>query len=124
MLNFFANLPLCLIGMAAGGSAHFCARKLAELGHTVKLMAPQFVKPYVKSNKNDAADAEAICEPVVRPNMRFVPIKIAEQQALLGVHRARLGFVATRIAQANQIRGLRTEFGIVMPQGIRYLGKK
>lgn len=96
--------------MEACGGAHFWARKLVEFGHTVKLIAPQFVKPYVKTNKNDAADAEAICEAVGRPNMRFVPIKNTEQQALLGLHRARQGFVTARTAQANQIRGLLTEF--------------
>jgi len=91
VLKFFVNLPACLIGMEACASAHFWARKLTELGHTVKLIAPQFVKPYVKTNKNDARDAEAICEAVSRPNMRFVPIKNAQQQALLGLHRARQG---------------------------------
>ena len=79
MAAFFANLPLCLIGMEACGSAHYWARKLQALSHTVKLMAPQFVKPYVKTNTHDAADAEAICEAVQRPNMRFVPIKNVEQ---------------------------------------------
>jgi transposase len=118
MLPYFANLPPCLIGMEACGSAHHWARKLAGYGHTVKLMAPQFVKPYVKTNKNDMADAEAICEAVGRPNMRFVPIKNVEQQAILSVHRARQGFVKARTAQANQIRGLLSEFGIVIPQGI------
>lgn len=103
---FFANLPLCRIGMEACGSAHHWARKLASYGHTVKLMAPQFVKPYVKTNKNDAADAEAICEAVSRPTMRFVPVKNGEQQAVLSIHRARQGFVKARTAQANQIRGL------------------
>jgi transposase len=85
IVTFFAQMPPCLIGMEACGGAHFWARKLMELGHTVKLIAPQFVKPYVKTNKNDAADAEAICEAVGRPNMRFVPIKNTEQQALLGL---------------------------------------
>jgi transposase len=116
--SFFARLAPCLIGMEACGSAHFWARKLSELGHTVKLMAPQFVKPYVKTNKNDARDAEAICEAVARPNMRFVAIKSVEQQALLGVHRARQAFVTARTAQSNQLRGLLSEFGIVMPKGI------
>ncbi len=92
--------------MEACGSAHYWARRLMELGHTVKLMAPQFVKPYVKTNKNDARDAEAICEAVSRPNMRFVPVKNVEQQTVLAVHRARQGFVVARTAQANQIRGL------------------
>ena len=121
MLPYFANLPPCLIGMEACGSAHYWARKLEALGHTVKLMAPQFVKPYVKTNKNDAADAEAICEAVSRPNMRFVPIKNGEQQAVLALHRARHGFVKARTAQANQIRGLLAEYGIVIPQGISHI---
>jgi transposase len=119
--SFFARLRPCVIGIEACGSAHFWARKLSELGHTVKLMAPQFVKPYVKTNKNDARDAEAICEAVSRPNMRFVPIKNVEQQALLAVHRVRQGFVSARTAQSNQIRGLLSEFGIVMPKGISSL---
>jgi len=123
MVTFFANLPPCLIGMEACGSAHYWANKLQALGHTVKLMAPQFVKPYVKTNKNDAADAEAICEAVSRPNMRFVPIKSPEQQAVLALHRARQGFVKARTAQANQIRGLLAEHGIVIPRGIAYIGR-
>ena len=118
---FFANLPPCLIGMEACGSAHYWARKLEALGHTVRLMAPQFVKPYVKSNKNDAADAEAICEAVTRPTMRFVPIKNIEQQSVLALHRARQGFVKARTAQANQIRGLLAEFGLIVPQGIAHI---
>ena len=124
VLMYFANLPSCLVGMEACGSAHYWARKLMELGHEVKLMAPQFVRPYVKSNKNDVADAEAICEAVSRPNMRFVPVKTAENQALLSLHRARAGFVKARTAQANQIRGLLAEFGIVIPQGIGRIGKR
>jgi transposase len=118
MAPFFANLSLCLIGMEACGSAHHWARKLQAMGHTVRLMAPQFVKPYVKTNKNDAADAEAICEAVGRPNMRFVPIKNVEQQAVLALHRVRQGLVKARTAQGNQIRGLLAEFGIIIPQGI------
>jgi transposase len=124
ILPFFANLPPCLIGMEACGSAHYWARKLNELGHTVKLMAPQFVKPYVKTNKNDAADAEAICEAVRRPSMRFVPVKTGEQQAVLSLHRAREGFVKARTAQANQIRGLLAEYGIVIPVGIDNIVKR
>lgn len=124
VLSYFAQLPPCLIGMEACGSAHFWARKLQELGHTVKLMAPQFVKPYVKTNKNDAADAEAICEAVTRPTMRFVPIKNGEQQAVLSLHRARQGFVKARTAQANQIRGLLIEYGITIPQGIVHITKR
>lgn len=122
--EFFANLAPCLIGMEACGSAHYWARKLVSLGHTVKLMAPQFVKPYVKTNKNDAADAEAICEAVARPNMRFVPIKNIEQQSVLALHRVRQGFVKARTAQANQIRGLLGEFGLVIPQGIANIAKR
>jgi transposase len=124
MLEFFAKLPPCLIGMEACGSAHYWARKLSEYGHTIKLMAPQFVKPYVKTNKNDMADAEAICEAVSRPNMRFVPIKNVEQQAILSVHRARQGFVKARTAQANQIRGLLAEFGIIIPKGIQSIADR
>ncbi len=124
MVRFFVNLEPCLIGMEACGSSHYWARKLCEFGHTVKLMSPQFVKPYVKTNKHDMADAEAICEAVSRPNMRFVPIKNVEQQAILSVHRARQGFVKARTAQANQIRGLLSEFGIVIPQGIRSIHKR
>lgn len=122
--SFFANLPPCRIGMEACGSAHHWARKLESFGHGVKLMAPQFVKPYVKTNKNDAADAEAICEAVSRPNMRFVPIKNGEQQAVLSLHRARQGFVKARTAQANQIRGLLAEYGIVIAQGIGHIAKR
>ena len=119
--TFFATLPACLVGMEACGSAHFWGRKLSELGHTVKLMAPQFVKAYVKTNKNDARDAEAICEAVTRPSMRFVPLKSVEQQAVLALHRARQGLVVARTAQANQLRGLLAEFGLVLPRGIERL---
>jgi transposase len=124
VLPFFANLAPGLIGMEACAGAHYWARKLEGLGHTVKLMPPQYVKPYVKSNKNDAADAEAICEAVGRPNMRFVPIKSASQQAILAVHRARQAMVKARTAQANQIRGLLGEFGIVIPIGIASIGRR
>ena len=123
VLIFFAQLPPCLVGMEACGGAHYWARKLQAQGHTVKLMAPQFVKPYVKANKTDVADAEAICEAVTRPTMRFVPIKNAEQQAILSVHRARQGFVRARTAQANQIRGLLAEYGITLPQGISHVAQ-
>ena len=122
--TYFSNLEPCLIGMEACGSAHHWARKLESYGHTVKLMAPQFVKPYVKTNKNDMADAEATCEAAGRPNMRFVATKTVEQQAILSVHRARQGFVKARTAQGNQIRGLLSEFGIVIPQGIRSITKQ
>jgi transposase len=121
MATFFANLAPALVGMEACSGAHYWARKLQGMGHTVRLMAAQFVKPYVKTNKNDVADAEAICEAVARPNMRFVPIKNIEQQAVLALHRARQGFVSARTAQANQIRGLLSEYGIVIPQGIAHI---
>ncbi|MDL9998322.1 IS110 family transposase [Variovorax sp. J22P240] len=124
MATFFVNLPPCVIGIEACSSAHHWARKLVAMGHTVRLMAPQFVKPYVKTNKNDAADAEAICEAVGRPNMRFVPVKNVEQQAVLALHRVRQGFVRARTAQANQIRGLLGEFGIIIPQGIGYIATR
>jgi transposase len=124
VLKFFANLQPCLIGMEACASAHHWARRLSGLGHTVKLIAPQFVKPYVKTNKNDARDAEGICEAVSRPNMRFVPMKTVEQQATLALHRARQGFVTARTAQSNQLRGLLSEFGIVMPKGTSTLKRQ
>lgn len=124
MTAFFANLPPCLIGMEACGSAHYWARTLQSFGHTARLMSPQFVKPYVKSNKNDVADAEAICEAVARPNMRFVPVKSVEQQAVLSLHRVRQGFVKARTAQANQIRSLLGEFGLIMPAGISHIAKR
>lgn len=124
VLRYFAQIPPCLVGMEACGGAHYWARKLQAQGHTVKLMAPQFVKPYVKSNKTDAADAEAICEAVTRPTMRFVPVKNAEQQSILSLHRARQGFVRARTAQANQIRGLLAEYGITLPQGIGHVTKQ
>ena len=117
VLEYFANLPPCLIGMEACGSAHHWYRQLSQYGHTVKLMAPQYVKPYVKTNKNDAADAEAICEAVGRPNMRFVAPKNTEQQTVLSQHAVRQGFVKARTAQGNQIRGLLAEFGIVIKRG-------
>ncbi len=124
MATFFVNLPSCLIGMEACGGAHHWARKLRAMGHDVRLMSPQFVKPYVKTNKNDAADAEAICEGVARPNMRFVPIKNVEQQGVLALHTVRQGFVTARTAQANQIRGLLSEFGLIVPQGIWHITKE
>ena len=124
VLGFFSNILPCLIGMEACGGAHFWARRLQAQGHAVRLMAPQFVKPYVKSNKNDAADAEAICEAVGRPNMRFVPIKNIEQQAALSLHRARQGFIRERTAQANRIRGLLAEFGLIIPQGIHHIARR
>lgn len=118
VLEFFANLPPCLVGMEACAGTHYWARELGKLGHTVRLMAGQFVAPYRKSGKNDANDAAAICEAVGRPTMRFVPVKSVEQQAILAVHRARSLLVAERTALVNQMRGLLGEFGITVAQGI------
>ena len=124
VLMFMVNLPKCLVGIEACGGANYWAREFGKLGHEVKLMAPQFVKPYVKTNKNDEADAEAICEAVSRPNMRFVPIKSVEQQDILSIHRVRSRLVKNRTALANEIRGLLHEFGIIIPQGINKITAK
>lgn len=113
--------PGCTIGMEACGGAHHWARVLQSHGYTVKLIAPQFVKPYVKSNKNDAVDAEAICEAMSRPNMRFVTVKTVEQQDIQAVHRVRSGLMTSRTAKANQIRGLVSEYGLVAPKELRSL---
>ncbi|UJF17066.1 IS110 family transposase [Vibrio sp. SS-MA-C1-2] len=110
-----------IIGIEACGSAHYWSRELQCLGYTVKLIAPQFVKPYVKTNKNDMADAEAICEAISRPNMRFVSTKTVEQQDIQAMHRLREDLVTQRTAKANQIRGLTAEYGIVAPTGIKKL---
>jgi len=118
MLPFFAKLDPCLIGMEACSSAHYWARELTALGHQVKLMPPAYVKPYVKRGKSDAADAEAICEAVIRPTMRFVAIKSAEQQAILCQHRAREVMVGQRTQLSNTIRGLVGEFGITIRRGL------
>jgi transposase len=118
---FFAQIPRCLVGMEACGSAHYWARELAQLGHEVRLMAPQFVAPYRKEQKNDGNDAEAICEAVARPSMRFVPVKTVEQQAVLTVHRARQLLVGERTALVNHVRGLLAEYGIVLGQGVAQL---
>ena len=121
MVPFFTRLRPCMVAMEACGSAHYWGRKLGSLGHTVKLIAPQFVKPYVKGNKHDAADAAAICEAASLPSMRFVAVKAPQAQAVLALHRVRDGFIKTRTAQANQLRGLLAEFGMVMPQGMASL---
>lgn len=123
MHTYFKNLPPCLIGMEACGSSHYWARVLTDCGHEVKLMAAQFVKPYVKSGKNDANDAEAICEAVSRPNMRFVAIKTAEQQVMQAAHRIRSRLVRARTALCNEIRGLLGEFGIAVPLGVSQIRK-
>src|SRR5215475_3161255 len=118
LLPFIARLHPVVIGMEACGGAHYWGRRFRQYGHTVKLIAPQFVKPYVKSNKNDPADAEAICEAVTRPTMRFVPIKEVEQQDLQSLHRARERVVKARTALVNETWGLLAEYGIVLPQSV------
>jgi transposase len=118
LLDLMATLPPCVIGMEACSGAHHWARLFQAHGHTVRLMAPKFVVPYRlsgKRGKNDAADAAAICEAVQRPNMRFVPVKNVSQQGQLCVHRVRQGFIEQRTATVNRIRGLLSEFGIVLP---------
>jgi transposase len=117
LLAFFAKQPACLVGMEACAASHHWARELRKLGHRVKLMPPRYVKPYVKRQKNDAADAEAICEAVTRPNMRFVEIKSSEQQGVLVLHRVRLMLMRQRIALSNAIRGHMAEYGLVAPVG-------
>ena len=121
LLHFIATLPPALIGMEACGSAHYWAQRFREHGYDVRLIAPQFVKPYVKSPKNDTRDAEAICEAVTRPTMRFVPIKQVEQQDLQALHRVRERLIKARTALVNEIRGLLSEDGIVLPQGMSKL---
>jgi len=118
MLPFFAKLPSCLVGMEACGTSHHWARELIKLGHEVRLMPPAYVKPYVKRGKTDAADAEAVCEAVARPTMRFVPVKSSEQQAALSIHRARDLLVKQRTQLINMIRGLLAEFGVDIPKGL------
>ena len=118
MSTFFANLPRCLVGMEASNGAHYWARVLTDLGHTVRLISPQFVAPYVKSNKNDRNDAEAICEAVGRPTMRFVPPKSPEQLAIQALHRIRQRLVRSRTRLVNQIRGILAEHGIVIARDI------
>ena len=124
LFEFLVNLPECLVGMEACSGANHLARVFCGYGHEVRLMSAQFVKPYVKSNKNDYLDAEAICEAVQRPTMRFVPIRSAESQDIQGLHRARSQVISHRTAQANQIRGLLGEYGIVIAQGIGVLRRR
>jgi transposase len=118
MVPFFTRLPSCLIGMEACGTSHYWARELIKLGHQVRLMPPAYVKPYVKRGKTDAADAEAVCEAVTRPTMRFVAVKSPEQQAALSMHRTRDLLVKQRTQLVNMIRGLLAEFGIDIPKGL------
>jgi len=117
VIAFFADLPPCLIGMEACASAHYGARELRALGHEVRLIPPQYVKPFVKTNKNDAVDAEAICEALLRPTMRFAAVKSAEQQSVLMLHRARELLVRQRTMLINALRGHCGEFGLVAAQG-------
>ena len=119
LLAAAAQWPACLVGMEACSGAHEWARRLRALGHTARIMASRFVAPYRKSGKNDANDAEAICEAVQRPSMRFVPVKSVEQQALLSLHRVRQGFVEERTATINRIRAVLCEFGVVLPHDAR-----
>ena len=119
--TFFANLPPCLVGMEASNGAHYWARVLTDLGHEVRLISPQFVTPYVKSNKNDRNDAEAICEAIGRPSMRFVPPKSSQQLAIQAVHRIRRRLVADRVRLVNQVRGLLAEHGVVIARDISRL---
>ena len=119
LLELMASLPPCLIGMEACSGAHEWARQFQQLGHRVGIMMARFVAPYRKSSKNDGNDAEAICEAVGRPNMRFVPVKSVEQQAILALHRVRQGYVEQRTATINRIRGLLAEFGMVLPPASR-----
>jgi transposase len=123
LLPFAATLPACVIGMEACATAHHWARELARLGHEVKLIPPAYVKAYVRRQKNDAADAAAICEAVTRPAMRFVPIKSAEQQCVLMLHRVRELLVGQRTALINALRGHLAEFGVVAPQGKRHVAE-
>ena len=118
VIKFFKALSPCLIGIEACATAHHWARELTALGHQVKLMPPAYVKAYVKRNKNDAADAEAICEAVTRPSMRFVPVKDTEQQSILMLHRVRSLLVRQRTMLVNALRAHMAEFGIIAPQGL------
>jgi len=122
LVSFFAKLPACLIGIEACATAHHWARELTKLGHQVRLMPPSYVKPYVKRQKNDAADAEAICEAVTRPTMRFVEAKSAEQQGIMALHRVRLMLMRQRVQLSNAIRGHMAEFGLAAPIGRQGLG--
>ena len=122
VLAFFAGLSPLKIGMEACGSAHYWARELRALGHEVVLLPPQYVKPYVKRSKSDAADAAAICEAMSRPEMRFVPVKSAEQQGSQMLAKLRAQFIGRRTQLANSIRGFAAEFGLVAPKGLSRLG--
>src|SRR5262249_10546151 len=123
VLAFFSRLPPCLVGLEACATAHYWGRELRALGHEVRLMPAQYVKAYIKRNKHDAADAEAICEAVGRPTMRFVPVKTADQQAAVLLHRGRERLVRQRTGLVNALRGHLAESGVIAPQGLRNVGK-
>ncbi len=123
VLDYFKGIAPCLIGIEACGSSHYWARELSQLGHHVKLIPAQFVKPFVKGGKNDANDSEAICEAVGRPSMRFVTIKSVEQQVIQAEHRIRTRLIRARTALSNEIRGLLSEFGIAIGLGITQIRK-
>ena len=124
VLNYFANLPTCLVGMEACASAHHWARQLDTLGHRVKLIPPQYVKPYVRGNKNDYNDALAIAEAVIRPEMHFVAVKTPEQQDIQALHRLREKRLQERTALCNQLRGLLAEYGLILPKGVNILRRR
>jgi len=119
LLKTVAQLPPCVIGMEACSTAHYWARQFERFRHTVRLMSPQYVKPYIKGQKNDQSDAEGICEAVSRPNMRFVPLKSLKQQDLQSVHRVRQGWMGERTALINRVRGLLGEYGVALARSPR-----
>ena len=120
LLEFFASLPRCLVGLEASGSAHHWARELIKLGHDARMMPPAYVKPYIRRQKNDASDAAAICEAVTRPSMRFVGVRSLENQAALMRHKAREMLVSQRTQLLNGLRGHLTEVGVIAAQGPRH----
>jgi transposase len=124
LIEFMVQQPACEVGLEACMGAHYWSRKFEDMGHKVKMMSPQFVKPYVKSNKNDRNDAAGIAEAMSRPDMKFVPIKSIEQQDIQLIHRARELLVKQRVALGNQIRGLLAEYGVILPQGVSHVKHK
>jgi transposase len=120
-LPFVAQLPTCVVGIEARSGAHYWAREIAKLRREVKLVSPRFVRPYMKSSKNDARDAEAICEAVVRPSMRFAAVKSQAQQEMLALHRVQSPLIRERTALMNQVRGLLAEYGVVVAAGAAHL---
>ncbi len=124
LVAFLADVPPCLIGIEVCSSANYWARRFGDLGHEVRQISPQFVKPYVRTNKNDYNDAQAICEAVARPDMRFVPTKSIAQQDIQALHRVRMRLLRERTALVNQTRGLLREYGVFLPVGIRAFRSK